>query len=385
MVTERALGAKLEQEFVRTRLLEGRALIRAACVLGVLLVAFRILDLAATDRLTSPQLWQLALVFAASVTLAVTAFTPAFTRLYLPLAHVIVPARNATAAIAIARAASLGELELLMFMPFMVLGPFFFLGLGFRAALCTVALTVATFIASVFIFDLAVPVAARSSLLLILATAGCAIGARQLERWSLASFVQGRLIAEMAQHDALTGTKNRRVFDEHLGRLWQQATEDRRTLAILLLDVDHFKSYNDHYGHQAGDHALRRVAETLQGFVSRPLDLLARYGGEEFAAILYDVDAQEANEVADRMRRAVSALGVEHEESRHSATLTISAGVAVIHPTSGRKPRGALQLADEALYEAKTRGRNRIELRDEADHLMLVTGIFSRKSFASGT
>jgi diguanylate cyclase (GGDEF)-like protein len=384
MVMEGPLDAKLEREYVRTRLLEGRGLIRAACVLGVLLVVFRILDQAATSIPTTTQLWQLGLVLAASVTLAVITFTPVFTRLYLPFAHVIVPVRNATAAIAVARAASLGELELLMFMPFMVIGPFFFLGLSFRTALCTVALTVATFVASVVVFDLATPVAARSSLILILATAGCAIGARQLERWSLASFVQGRLIAEMAQHDALTGTKNRRVFDEHLARLWQQAAGDRRTIAILLLDVDHFKAYNDRYGHQAGDQALRRVAQTLQGFVSRPLDLLARYGGEEFAAILYDVDAQEANEVADRMRRAVGALGIEHEESRDSGNLTISGGVAVVDPTAGRKPRGALQLADEALYEAKTRGRNRIELRDEADHLMLVTGIFSRRSFASG-
>jgi diguanylate cyclase (GGDEF)-like protein len=385
MVSDRPLSAELEQEYVRTRLLDGRVIIRAACVLGVVLVAFRVLDQAATGVLTSTHLWQLGLILAASGLLAGIAFTPAFTRLYLPFAHVVVPIRNATAAIAIARAASQGELELLMFMPFMILGPFFFLGLRFRQAFCTVAFTVAVFITAVIVFELAVPVAARSCLLLILATAGCAFGAWQLEKWSLASFIQARQIAEMAQHDPLTRTKNRRVFDEHLTRLWQQAIEDQRTLAIVLLDVDQFKAYNDRYGHQAGDETLHRVAQTLQGFVSRPLDLLARYGGEEFAAILYDVDAQEATGVAEGMRRAVGALRITHQDSRYSATLTVSAGVAVIDPTPARKPRGALQLADEALYEAKTRGRNRIELRDEADHQMLVTGIFSRKSFASGS
>jgi diguanylate cyclase (GGDEF)-like protein len=182
----------------------------------------------------------------------------------------------------------------------------------------------------------------------------------------------------------LTGLKNRRVFDEQLSRLWQQAVEDRRSIAMLLIDVDHFKPFNDRYGHQAGDQALQRVAQTLQAFVSRPLDVLARYGGEEFAVILYDIDAREAEELAERMRRAVSELAIEHHGSRVRATLTISVGVALIEPSRDRQARGALQLADQALYEAKIRGRNRVALMDQTAHRLLETGVFRRAQLARG-
>jgi diguanylate cyclase (GGDEF)-like protein len=305
--------------------------------------------------------------------------------LYTPVARIVVPARNAVASALIAAAAALGQLEILMIMPMMVLGPFFFLGLQFRTALVTVLLTVASFVAGAVFYELPTPVALRACAFLLLTVAACAVAALQVERWSRRSFVESRLIAEFALHDALTGTKNRRVFDEHLARLWQQARDDRRSLAILLIDVDHFKAYNDRYGHQAGDETLRRVAETLQYFVRRPLDVLARYGGEEFAVILYDTDAGYARDMAERMRRAVSALGIEHRGSRDYGTLTISIGIAVLEPTRERQPEGALQLADEALYAAKTSGRNKVELKDEDEHKLLVTGVFSKISRGAST
>jgi diguanylate cyclase (GGDEF)-like protein len=205
-----------------------------------------------------------------------------------------------------------------------------------------------------------------------------AIAARHLEHLSRRSFLETRLIAELAQQDALTGVKNRRAFDEHLAQLWPRAIGDGKKLATLLIDVDHFKDYNDCYGHQAGDETLRRVAQTVQTFVRRPQDIIARYGGEEFAALLYGVDAVDANEIADRMRRAVENLRVEHRKSRTASAVTISIGVAVIEPTRERDPRGALQLADEALYQAKTRGRNRVQLMNEDDYTSLVTGAFSK-------
>jgi len=216
----------------------------------------------------------------------------------------------------------------------------------------------------------------RSSAFLLLTAVTCAIAARGLEKWSRTSFLESHLIAEIAQHDTLTGLKNRRVFDEHLDRLWEQGIEDGHALAILMLDIDHFKAYNDRYGHQAGDHALRRVAQTLQTFVNRPLDVLARYGGEEFAVLSYDLDGGQAEALAERMRRAVSELAIEHRGSQGAAALTISVGVAVVHPSRDRRSRGALQLADQALYEAKVRGRNRVELMDDAAHRQLVTGMF---------
>ena len=115
-------------------------------------------------------------------------------------------------------------------------------------------------------------------------------------------------------------------------------------------------------------------------FVTRPNDLLARYGGEEFAVLLYDVDAVVAEKIAAQMRKAVAALGLEHRDSRLGQVVTISIGVGVVEPTPERRARGALQLADEALYQAKTMGRNRVEVLDPAAHKALETGVFHKGS-----
>ena len=381
----RRFSPKLEAEYVRACLLDSHTVIRVACVLAALLAALRGVEQAIAGSWDLTSLSHVGFVLCSSIALGCIAWSPGFPRLYLPLASIIVPIRNAVAAIAVTQAAAHGQIEFLMVLPLLVLGPFFFLGLRMRAALLSVVLTAVSFIFSAFVFGLALSVALRSCAFLLLAVVACAVAVRDLEKWSRTSFLESRLIAELAQHDALTGTKNRRVFDEHLARLWQQAIEDGRAIAILLIDVDHFKGYNDRYGHQSGDQTLRRVAQTLQLLVSRPLDVLARYGGEEFAAILYDVDAHQARDSADRMRRAVGELAIEHRGSRISSTVTISVGVAVIEPTAERKPRGALQLADEALYKAKSGGRNRVELMEDAEYRMLVTGIFSQSSLARGS
>jgi diguanylate cyclase (GGDEF)-like protein len=269
-----------------------------------------------------------------------------------------------------------------MLLPLMVIGPFFFMGLRFRVALFAVAVTVASFALAAVMADVPTAVAARSIAFLVLTAAACAIAAYYLERWSRRSFLKSHLIEELAQHDTLTGLKNRRVFDERFESLWQRAIDEERLLAILMVDIDHFKDYNDRYGHQAGDLALRRVAQAVQGFVTRPLDVLARYGGEEFAVLLYDIDSVQADALAERMRRAVAELAIEHRESPVSAVVTISVGVAVVQPSLERRSRGALQLADQALYEAKVLGRNRVELLDDAAHRLLVTGVFSKRSAA---
>lgn len=377
-------GAKLEAEYVETHLMRTRTLIRVACVLAALLIILRGIEQAVAGAWNGRLPIDFGLVAAGSAILAGIAWSPAFERLYLPFARIIVPARTAIVAAHIAEAGARGHLEMFMVLPLLLIGPFFFLGLRFRTALLSGALTTISFSGHAIYFDLAIPVALRSCAFLAMCLIACAIAARHLEKLSRTSFLESHLIAELAQHDALTGTKNRRVFDEHLARLWPQAIEDGRSLAILLVDVDHFKAYNDSYGHQAGDQALRRVAQTVQTFVRRPLDVLARYGGEEFAAVLYDVDGDQATTIADRMRRAVEELNIEHRGSRTSVGVTISVGVAVVEPVLERNPRGALQLADQALYQAKTRGRNRVELMNEAEYRMLVTGVFSKESALAG-
>jgi diguanylate cyclase (GGDEF)-like protein len=114
-------------------------------------------------------------------------------------------------------------------------------------------------------------------------------------------------------------------------------------------------------------------------FAGRPLDVLARYGGEEFAVVLNDIESRQAGQIADRMRRAVGELAIEHRGGV-TGRVTVSVGVAALAPVGGRGPRGALQLADQALYDAKVRGRNRVELMGEKDYRLLVTGIFSKST-----
>src|SRR5262249_27210196 len=138
------------------------------------------------------------------------------------------------------------------------------------------------------------------------------------------SFLERGLIREMASRDGLTGLRNRRAFDEHLERAWQQALRDRRRLAILLIDLDLFKSFNDRYGHQAGDEALLRIARVVGGFAQRPLDLAARYGGEELALILFDVSREHASKIAEHLRVAVANLGLEHLDRKPAQVVTVS-------------------------------------------------------------
>jgi diguanylate cyclase (GGDEF)-like protein len=368
---------KLEVEYVRDHLMRSRALICAACVLGASIATFRGIEQLVVAGRNSLAVVDFSIVILASVTLAAIACTSAFERVYLQFARVIVPLRGAVVAVHVAEAAARGQLEMLMVLPIVLIGPFFFLGLRFRTALLSGVLTTACFIASATMFELALSAALRAAAFLIVTLLAAAIAARQLEQRSRTSFLETRLVAEIAERDSLTWTKNRRVFDEHLVRLWPQAIAERRALALLLIDVDHFKAYNDRYGHQAGDQALRRVAQTAQQFVEGCNDVLARYGGEEFAAVLYDCDATQALQTAERIRRAVQESCRRGDTSTTAADVTISIGVAAVKPAYARDPQGALQLADQALYDAKSKGRNRVELMSDAEYQMLVTGIFS--------
>jgi len=335
-----------------------------------------------TLRVQNLSLLSLGLVLVSALVLGSMTWRGAFERLFMPCARIIVPVRNAIVVANVAAAATHGQAEMLMLLPAMLLGPFFFMAMRFRAALLSGVVTVVSFAAMAVFFGMAPTLALRSCAFLVMALIACAIAAWHIEKWSRTAFLEKHLIVELAQHDALTGAKNRRVFDEHLANLWLRGITDGRTLAILLIDVDHFKAYNDRYGHQAGDEALRRVAQTVKLSVPGSLDIVARYGGEEFAAILYDVDADHATAVADHMRGAVERLGIEHGSSRTADNVTISIGVAVIEPTTERNVQGALQLADQALYAAKSHGRNRVELMRDAEHRMLVTGIFSSQGVA---
>jgi len=370
-------SAPLEVQYIQERLSEGRVLICVACTLSALIALLRAADTLYAGNWDLRSLTGLGIVTGISLTLAGFAWSAVYQRWYMSWARILVPTRNSIVAAQIATVAAHGQLEMLMVLPIMLFGPFFFLGLRYRAALFCSAITVLAYGISATLCNMPASTATRSYSFLLIGLIAFMVAARHLEKSSRRSFLEGRLITALAQHDSLTGAKNRRMFDEHLSSLWRRAAEQRRGIAILLVDIDHFKIYNDCYGHQAGDRTLCRVAQTIGALVRRPTDLLARYGGEEFAAVLYDADICEAAELAEKMRRAVAELNIDYRESGTPRRVTISVGVAAVAANLGRSPSGALQLADEALYEAKIGGRNRIEIRDERQHDLVVTGVFA--------
>ena len=369
--------AQLERDYARAHLLDNATLIRLTCVIATLVALTRGLEQLVGNLPSGIALFDLVLVITGSALLAAIAFSPMFERMYLPWAQIIVPVRNVIIAAHVVYVAALGDAEVLMILPLMLVGPFFFLGFKFRIGLMCGGLMVITFAASAFIFGLPLPIALRAGAFLLIAFIACGIAARHVEKWSRRSFLETRAIVELAHQDSLTGTANRRVFDQQLSGLWTQAIEEGRRITILLLDVDHFKAYNDRYGHQAGDEALRQIAGAIKASVARPLDVLARYGGEEFAAVLYDMDGRQARAVAELMRRAVLRLGIEHRGSGPLGRVTISVGVAAVKPDRERGPQGALQLADQSLYDAKAKGRNRVEVMDDTHYDLLITGVFT--------
>lgn len=166
-------------------------------------------------------------------------------------------------------------------------------------------------------------------------------------------------LARLSARDGLTGILNRRSFDELLPKEFNRAVRDNKPLALILIDIDHFKLFNDNYGHQGGDDCLRKVAQELDRVVQRSSDFVARYGGEEFAVVLPGTDCQGAEVVAESLCLAVERLGIVHEYSSAADHVTISAGISVIMPDKRKSAAELVAVADKALYKAKEEGRNR--------------------------
>ncbi|MBF0421543.1 MAG: diguanylate cyclase [Magnetococcales bacterium] len=168
------------------------------------------------------------------------------------------------------------------------------------------------------------------------------------------------LLERMVSLDGLTEIPNRRSFDVVREREWARGLRTGEPLSLIMMDVDQFKQFNDHYGHSGGDRCLQRVARALAGCVHRPGDLVARYGGEEFVAVLSNTDATGAMQVGEQLRQAVSALAIPHSLSTVATHVTISLGVATMTPSATTTLEQLQQTADALLYEAKRQGRNRL-------------------------
>jgi diguanylate cyclase (GGDEF)-like protein len=175
-------------------------------------------------------------------------------------------------------------------------------------------------------------------------------------------FQAERELAELASTDGLTGLANRRHLDYVMKQEWSRGIRSGKSLSLLMIDVDHFKAFNDRHGHHGGDVALRNVAHTLAASIRRPGDLAARYGGEEFLVVLPETDLQGARVIAEKIRAAIEALPPFAGDRQ---SVTVSIGIACQRPASGLKPSQLFDDADKALYQAKRNGRNRVELAVE--------------------
>jgi diguanylate cyclase (GGDEF)-like protein len=175
---------------------------------------------------------------------------------------------------------------------------------------------------------------------------------RELERLA-------RKLERISNLDGLTGLANRRCFDDTLVQEWVRNGRADTHLGLLMVDIDHFKHYNDALGHVDGDACLRRVAEAIRAVVHRPGDLVARYGGEEFAVILPNTDYTGAVAVAENIHASIAEIGIMHPNSAVSCAVTVSIGAASGIPMCSTTPKHLIQAADRALYEAKQSGRNR--------------------------
>jgi diguanylate cyclase (GGDEF)-like protein len=170
---------------------------------------------------------------------------------------------------------------------------------------------------------------------------------------------QRDLLGRLSLQDGLTGLANRRAFDAEYLREWRRAVRNCAPLSLIMIDIDHFKAYNDTYGHLAGDECLKLVARALAGSLERGADFIARYGGEEFVCILPDTDAKGAPVIAGELRRAVESLHIPYHASPVAPWVTVSLGVASAIPTAALSEDMLIALADRMLYRAKTAGRNR--------------------------
>ncbi|MEJ1964298.1 MAG: diguanylate cyclase [Gammaproteobacteria bacterium] len=253
---------------------------------------------------------------------------------------------------------------------------YFMITLSFYAAIRTNAVLIVAYCVATALGYIPAQIATYQLFVLLCANLIGALGCYALEHANRVSFLDRRRLVEVAMHDGLTGLLNRAALEEQTRKLWQQAIRDRQPVSVVLIDIDHFKAYNDCYGHQAGDQCLRDVAIAVRRAARRrPLDLVARYGGEEFIAVLFGADRSHAESVARGVLDAIRGLHIPHTGSLTRPHVTASVGIASVDPFSGYAHDLAVQLADKALYSAKETGRDSwASCFDQAAAVQLASG-----------
>lgn len=175
----------------------------------------------------------------------------------------------------------------------------------------------------------------------------------------LAQIKETRRLSSLSMTDSLTQIANRRYFNESYSAEWRRACREQGSIGLIMMDIDHFKAFNDHYGHLQGDECLTSVAQQLKAVIKRPRDFVARFGGEEFIVLLPSVQAQGVAIVAERLQETIHNLMIPHAHSSTGSHVSVSMGLAWCEPSSDLKPEQLIAAADEALYSAKDTGRNR--------------------------
>src|SRR5271155_5057226 len=372
---------ELEAEFRRRNFDENLVHTRVnLCLAMLIVIAFSAMDAIVLgpelDRIPS-RICILAIVPMLLIGLAAS-FSPQRHRIHAPLTIVTMTIFGLSVA-SIQIVASLGGISMLM--PSLILSIvfiYFMSGLIFYHAVAAGVIVMLVYLAAGTALGMPGREFSYSALAIVATNIFCASVTYMHEKTSRLRFLEACLLREMVARDGLTGIQNRRMFDQHITRVWQQAIREEERVAVLLADVDCFKDYNDLYGHQAGDECLRAVAVTLSQCARRPLDFVARYGGEEFAIVLYEASREYVAEVLTRIQRSIAELNIPHEASNVAGRLTVSIGAAFVLPAANRTLEGLIQLADEALYSAKEQGRNRVVVM-EAEYHTLKTGRFDKR------
>ncbi|KAF1054222.1 MAG: Phytochrome-like protein cph2 [Stenotrophomonas maltophilia] len=353
---------ELEAQYRLYRLEDSFPLKRAALIFGALVW----LALAGLDALLVPPESYALMLAVRGVVMALLAICGGlilqrrYVRLLEPLSIVCILAVGFGAALVVGIAHRVDSAYPYEGILLVSMAAYFLVGLRFAEAVLAAAAILLVYLACELSAGVAGATLLNNVIFLLVGNLVGAVGCYQLEYKAREHFLISRLLRTMAEHDSLTGLNNRRSFDRQLDRVWRQAKRDATPIALLLCDVDHFKAYNDRYGHQAGDDTLRHIGLALKSSARRPLDMAARLGGEEFAVLLYGADVDEARQRAEVLRQSVQGLGIAHEGSSTAAEVTLSIGVSCLWPATAGALQGIYERADRALYEAKAFGRNQV-------------------------
>lgn len=367
----RFADADLERQFRLSYRVAARPWIRVSLVVALsTTLGFAVIDhwLLVGPRLARPDIWRFGLQLPLVLIMMVLSSPRLYQRWYQPAIQLAAPLFG-FGTVLMAVEATPTQLPLIAARLLLVAFYFYFmLGLSFNAAVRSNLLLIGAYALATLVGAIATPVAIYSLWVLFCANLIGGAGCYALEYANRLAFLERRRLAEVATHDALTGLLNRAALEEQARSLWQHAQVARLPVSVMLIDIDHFKAYNDHYGHQEGDRCLREVATAIRVAARRrPLDVVARYGGEEIIAILVGGDRADAAAAADSVRRAVTDLGIAHTASTTRPYVTVSVGVSTIDPGGDYSHERAVRLADIALYTVKARGRDGWAVHEPGD------------------